>query len=426
MLVSFSVENFLSIRDRAELSMIAADFDKSLPGNIIVAQLKRAKPRPVNLLKSAVIYGPNASGKTNILKAIKAFSRFVTSAVQNTGKPIPFVSFALDPEWKKQPSSFEISLIIKGTLYRYGLSADAATVYREYLYATDKAGERKIFERHGGQDTVDQHYDYGPTGKGLHKLEQFVRPDSLLLAVGTSYNNDDCRVVWGNISMLTAHISDIDIRKIGLSSSIKTEENAEILSEITKYLGFGFSKLSIQLPSGLGRAGKLRCGEPAEPEIVFSYTDSKGKEVMLDEETQSDGTITFLNLLTDILAASKSIGHTLFLDEIEASLHPLLCEALFRFVYALPSNNVQIICTTHNTQLLNTDLFRRDQVWLTEKNQAGATDFYSLADFKGKPRKDARWGKQYLEGRFGGLPVLNTARVEEILSRGASAPEAVR
>ena len=96
----------------------------------------------------------------------------------------------------------------------------------------------------------------------------------------------------------------------------------------------------------------------------------------------------------------------------------------------MPSNNIQLVCTTHNTQLLNTGLFRRDQVWLTEKNQAGATDLYSLADFKGKPRKDARWGKQYLEGRFGGLPLLNTARVEEILSRGANAsedaPEVVR
>lgn len=113
------------------------------------------------------------------------------------------------------------------------------------------------------------------------------------------------------------------------------------------------------------------------------------------------------------------------MDEIEASLHPILCEALFRFVHVLPGGAIQLICTTHNTQLLNADLFRRDQIWLTEKSKDGATDLYSLADFQGKPRKDARWGKQYLEGRFGGLPILNAARVEEILSRFAATEEVV-
>ncbi|MDR3176841.1 MAG: ATP-binding protein [Desulfovibrio sp.] len=425
MLVSFSVENFLSVKERVELSMLPAEHDKSLPGNIITAQLRRVKPRPVNLLKSAVIYGPNASGKTNILKAVETFSRFVVSAVQNTGKPIPVAPFALEHAWKEKPSSFEISLIEDGTLYRYGFSATASLVHHEYLYATDKAGERKIFERDGAEASVKQSYDYGPTGKNLNKIEQFVRHDSLLLAVGASYNNDDCRVVWRNISMLTVPSFDMDMRKVCLPDSIKTEQGAKILSEISKYLGFGFSKLSIQ-HQGIGQSGKLECGKESEPEIVFSYTDSRGREVLLDERTQSDGTIIFLNLLAGVLAVSENIDHTFFLDEIEAGLHPLLCEALFRFVHALPSNNIQIVCTTHNTQLLNADLFRRDQVWITEKNEAGATDLYSLADFMGKPRKDARWGKQYLEGRFGGLPVLNTSRVEAILSRGMNTAEAVR
>lgn len=426
MLISFAVENFLSIRDRVELSMLAVEHDKSLPENIITAQLKRAKPRPVTLLKSAVIYGPNASGKTNILKAVNTFAQFVVSSIQNAGKPIPFVPFALDPAWAELPSSFEISLIKHGTLYRYGLSATASAVQHEYLYATDKAGERQIFERHGGQNGAEQRYDYGPTGKDLRKVEQFVRPDSLLLAVGSSYNNADCLLVWDGILMLTFRQSNIDVRRSHWSDSIITESGVKLISEIAKYLGFGFSKLSIRYPQGLGRAGELRCGEPAEPKIVFVYTDSAGKEISLDDETQSDGTIIFLNLLGDILVASQAGGRVIFLDEVEASLHPLLCEALFRFIHALPSNNIQLVCTTHNTQLLNSDLFRRDQIWLTEKSDAGATDLYSLADFKGKPRKDARWGKQYLEGRFGGLPVLNTARVEEILSHGMDTTEAVR
>lgn len=426
MLVSFAVENFLSIRDRVELSMLAVEHDKSLPENIITAQLNRSKPRPVNLLKSAVIYGPNASGKTNILKAIHIFCHFVITTVHNPDKPIPFTPFALDPDWRKQPSSFEMSLIEKGVLYRYGLSATASFVHHEYLYATDKAGERKIFERHGAVGGAEQQYAYGPTGKNLRKVEQFVRPDSLLLAVGASYNNDDCRIFWSSIGMLPSGGLALDMRKACLSNVVKNGQSTELLSEIAKYLGFGFSRLSLRYP-GLGRAGELRCGEPSEPEVMFSYTDSQGKDILLDEGTQSDGTIIFINLLADILAESKKRnGSVFFLDEIEASLHPLLCEALFRFIHALPSNNIQLVCTTHNTQLLNSDLFRRDQVWITEKDEDGATDLYSLADFKGKPRKDARWGKQYLEGRFGGLPVLNTARVEEILSHGMDTTEAVR
>lgn len=423
MLVSFAVENFLSIRDRVELSMLAVEHDKSLPENIITAQLNRAKPRPVNLLKSAVIYGPNASGKTNILNAVRTFSEFVILSIQNTGKPIPFVPFALDPAWKNRPTSFEISFVINGSLYRYGISADSSAIQHEYLYATDKAGERKIFERHCLPQKAEQYYEYGSTGKNLRKVEQFVRLDSLLLAVGASYNNEDCRLVWGSILMLTFRKSNIDVRRGHWADSIITEPRVKLISEIAKYLGFGFSRLVIQHPD-LTLAGAMR-GESTEPEIVFAYTDSSGKEIFLKDETQSDGTIIFLNLLGDLLISSEVGGRILFLDEVEESLHPMLCEALFRFIYALPLNNFQLVCTTHNTQLLNSDLFRRDQIWLTEKNMEGATDFYSLADFKDKPRKDARWGKQYLEGRFGGLPVLNTARVEEILSR-SNVSEVVR
>jgi AAA15 family ATPase/GTPase len=426
MLISFYVENFLSIKERVELNMLAVEHDKSLPENIITAHLNRSKPRPVNLLKSAVIYGANASGKTNVLKAIRTFCRFIIASVQNTGKPIPFTPFALDPAWKERPSSFEMSLIEKGTRYRYGLSATDSFIHNEYLYATDKAGERKIFERHGAPNSAEQQYEYGPTGKSLQKVMQFVRSDSLLLAVGASYNNEDCWTFWSSIGMFSSSGLNLDMRKTCISKVVKTEEHVKILSEIAKYLGFGFSRLSMQ-HSGLGRAGELYCGESSEPEIIFSYTDSKGNEILLDENTQSDGTVIFINLLADILAERNNAGGSIiFLDEVEASLHPLLCEALFRFVHTLPSNNVQIICTTHNTQLLNSDLFRRDQIWLTEKNQVGATDLYSLADFKDKPRKDARWGKQYLEGRFGGLPVLNTTRVEEILSHRAEVSEVVR
>lgn len=421
MLVSFRVENFLSVGNRVELSMIAVDHDTSLPGNIITTQLNRSRPRPVRLLKSAVLYGPNASGKTNLLKAIKSFSGFVRAAIQNTGNPIPFVPFALDPVWKTRPSAFEISLIEKGTLYRYGLSADTVCVHHEYLYATDKAGERKIFER--TKENAAEHYTYGPAGRNLKKFDPFVRPDSLLLAVGASYNNADCRMAWDRIGQMASTGIDIHTRKMGLPDSIKTTEKADLFSEIVKYLGFGFSGLSIRHPEGWRGGGA--CGETPRPEILFVYTDSAGREVLLDEATQSDGTLIFINLFADILSASKGNGGLLLLDEIESSLHPLLCDALFGFVHALPSDNVQLLCTTHNTQLLNAAVFRRDQIWLTEKNRGGETDLYSLADFKDKPRKDARWGKQYLEGRFGGLPILNTARVEEIFSRYAETSGAV-
>jgi energy-coupling factor transporter ATP-binding protein EcfA2 len=423
MLTSFSMENFLSIKDRVELSMVATARDKSLPDNIMAVKLGEKEDTSAKLLKSAVIYGPNASGKTNILKAIRAFSRFVVRAVQNTGKPIPFVPFALDPACTNRPSAFEVSLIEKGTIYRYGLSADASFVHSEYLFTAGEAGERKIFERHAVAKDSAQSYDYGPSGKDLSGLERFVRPDSLMLSVGTSYNNQNCGVVWHKIAMLTSSSTlSLDMRGSCLSGASKTEKTISLLSDIAKYLGFGFSKLAVEQPSGPGRCGTMRCGEPAEAEVRFIYTDSKGKEVLLDEQTQSNGTIQFLNMLADILATGKSTGGTLWLDEIESGLHPLLCEALFQFVHALPSGNVQLICTTHNTQLLNPDLFRRDQVWLTEKNREGATDLYSLADFKGKPSGRA-WDRQYLAGRFGGLPILNTARVKNLLEHFTATPE---
>jgi predicted ATPase len=423
MLTSFSVENFLSFKDRMEFSMVAESRDKSLPDNIMAVKLKSKEEPSVNLLKTAVIYGSNASGKTNILKAIREFCRFVSTAVQNTGRPIPFVPFALDLACASRPSTFEISLVEDEILYRYGLAADASFVHREYLFKTDETGEHKIYERHAAAKNSAQSYNYGASGKDLSGLEQFVRPDSLMLSVGTSYNNHICGTLWSRIDKLSNRVS-FDMPGSYLNGTIKTEKTISLLSDIAEYLGFGFSKLSIAPSRPRGVLGALRLSEPDEPDVVFIHTDSKGNKVLLYEETQSHGTIKFLNMLAEILQPEKGTGATLWLDEIESGLHPMLCEALFRFVYVLPSANVQLICTTHNTQLLNSDLFRRDQVWLTEKNRAGATDLYSLADFKGGKPPGRAWGRQYLEGRFGGLPVLNTAGAEALLSHSATAPGA--
>ena len=155
MLISFSVGNFLSFRDKTELSMVAIEGDHSLPDNKVDVTLIKEKSQPLALLKSAVIYGPNASGKSNFIHALNAFSSFIIdSANMHENQSASFHGFALDPRTRRSPSEFEIKILLDGILYRYGFSADLKQVYDEWLFIAERGKERFIFERVWNHDAA--------------------------------------------------------------------------------------------------------------------------------------------------------------------------------------------------------------------------------------------------------------------------------
>ena len=429
MLVTFSIKNFLSFREKATFDMTAVASDDCLPGNKLFLHLSRPMPRPVELLKSAVIYGPNASGKTNILSAFTAFRSFICDGHKKGGKT-PFEAFALDPQQRLQPSEFEIVLLLDGTRYRYGIMADNIRIHEEWLFAADLSQERFIFERTLNSDGTYS-YEYGPTGKKFAAFERhdFIRKDVPLLFIGNSFNEKIAETVYlaiANIKYPSIHYHD------------EFDEAAiPLLTMILQYIDIGLHNIEIKPASletfeyllsadfpGISESkvksfkNSVRKTLPIlkdRKDKFFIYRDSDGKSVPMPEDSQSRGTIRIFDLFYMLLSEYKR-GSILLLDEIEASLHPMLCEAFFNVFHAMPDNNVQLICTTHNSVMLNEDIFRRDQVWITEKDALGGTKLYSISDFKGT-RKMARLGKQYLEGRFGGLPILDTALLRGLIEQ---------
>lgn len=421
MLVSFSVENVSSFRDQVTLDMRATSADATIKENTMCLPCKN---KDIDLLKSAVIFGPNASGKSNLLTSLRDFLFFVcVGPRKKIGTKEIHKPFLLDPDTCNRPSRYEITLLIDGVLYRYGFSVDKDAVLEEWLFAASVRQERRIFERNSTEE-----WDFGPTGNKFKKiaLADQVGKDSLLLSVANFLNIDIAKSICDTISKITpfdalpfdvciedsisSYLPLIKFFDTGLSNiyfdeKVKTRRTIDVKGLLDE-------DINMKENEGLKEFLK-KLIEKHDKEKRFAYIDVTGKEILMPEYLQSSGTLQLLNLCNSLVAAYKR-GAILVCDEIEENLHPMACQALLKLLHALPGKRIQLICTTHNVQILNDEVFRRDQIWITEKNIYGNSTLYSIADFKGV-RNNARLGKQYLEGRFGGLPVFNPAFLDEFI-----------
>ncbi len=444
MLISFSVSNHLSFKEQVTLHMTAVGGPSELPGNVRPVPLNRTSAaRPLELLKSAIIYGANASGKTNLLCALRDFAQFVRKSHDmplEAGTPVK--PFLLDKEIRRQPAVFEIELLLSGVRYRYGFSADEQNVHEEWLYIADKGPEKPLFERTMESDGEEPRYAYrfGRSVKRSFKnLTDKVRPNALMLSVGAQFNAPEAVAVATFLSRL------FNYPGFDMPLKVPTQTELAFLGTMLQFADIGLDHLELtqrdasDLEAFLARESRGSNEETHdidrllrplvqeslkkakdEKEIGYVYKDSQGEPVFIPERLQSKGTMQLLRTFLTILRQYRR-NALILIDEIEDSLHPLLCEALLKFFHDLPDNGSQLICTTHNTDMLNADVFRRDQVWITEKTPLGASKLYSLAEFKGV-RKEAKLGKQYLEGRYGGLPILDSRFLEKIKEALAKPP----
>lgn len=424
MIVSFTVKNFMSFRDKTELSMIALPEKyknkEEHNHNYQTLSLKENKTKKYNILKSAVIYGQNASGKSNMLIALNEFTDFIQENYERGSKKIPFTPFKLNSTQDKAPSEFEIVILLQGTLYRYGFVADQNSIHEEWLFEADKGSrERTVFIRE--IDLSTNEYTY--TGKVKKSVTSQVRKNSLLLTV-MSLSND------ARSSLIMSFFEQVILRP----NDARILPNSEIRSTFTKFLkciDIGINDLefikvdmitinkSIQEYTFPNDASEEEIQEIKDKfteelrknELInYIYTDELGNKINLPEPTQSIGTLIFSSLLSDILNEYKS-SRVIIIDEIEASLHPLLLSFFFKVFHALPNNKTQLICTTHSTQLLDEDIFRRDQIYIMEKDSSNASSLVSLSDFT-DVRKGLNYAKQYLDGRFGGIPFLSEIDIQ--------------
>jgi AAA15 family ATPase/GTPase len=425
MLVEFTVANFRSFQDAMTLSMVAANLvakDKTVDtSNLIKTDSE------ISLLKTAVIYGANASGKSNLLKALLFMKSFMVNSSkesQSTEK-IGVEPFKLGLYGETSPSHFELVFIMDGIRYRYGFEADRNRVSAEWLFYVPSSRETSVFSRKDNVITVSKKFD----AEGIDKR---TRNNALYLSVSAQFNvplaekilawvSDKLNVLSGlhdhHYRNYTAGSCDTDANRLRISSLIKALDTG--ISGITVERNtLGIDSLPSAMPEELKKL--ITRGSDSFTQVSVKTTHKKygndgsfvGEEEFDMDENESDGTQKLFALAGPLLNALNE-GEVLLIDELDSRLHPLVTLAIIRLFSEVESNskNAQLIFVTHDTNLLDKSLFRRDQIWFTEKNRYEATSLYSLAEFK--IRNDASFGSDYIKGKYGAIPFIGSLDIKK-------------
>jgi len=426
MLVEFRVKNFRSFRDEQVLSLVASA-DKTLPGNCVVEGKQK-------LLKAAAVYGANASGKSNLIRAVAAMRDIVLNSVAYTpGQKLGVTPFLFDSQSADEPSMFEVTFYEDGVRYQYGFTATTERIEEEWLIAYPKGPGQKWFERvfNKKTETYDWKYSTFLTGEKANLADK-TRKNTLFLSVGAQWNNAQLTSIykWFENSLMVLDskhsLGSLTAAMLG-SLAMKTKADREMRQAIVgvmKEADLGISdilvkkkkvdleklKFPVHIPSDVREAVIRNLEEGFDVEILHTNIKA-GKNVALPLEEESDGTQKFFRLLGPWRYACHR-GLTILVDELEASLHPLLTRQLVEVIQheKLSREGAQLVFATHDTTLLDPELFRRDQVWFTEKDKGGGTQLCPLSDYK--PRKGEAMQKGYLSGRYGAVPVLERFRFE--------------
>ena len=427
MLVEFRVKNFRSFRNEQVLSLVA-NSDKTLNENCFeIGKLR--------LLKSVGIYGANASGKSNLIKALNTMQELVSdSADFKPGKDLPNKAFLLDDNSQKEPSSFEVTFFHNGIRYQYGFTVTSKRFQEEWLTAYPKGAAQAWYSRCFNEKTGYYDWKYSNFLKGEKaRLADKTRENALFLSVGAQWNNKQLTTVyeWFKDNLRIVPPKD-HFKPVTAEMLLDVEKEKDAREELYEFvtnalqdadLGIQgvnvekvkFDRKQINFPDEIlpeireKILKRLEKERPLKVETIHRNVDS-GEDVRMSLEDESDGTQRFFQLLGPWLETVLN-GYTVFVDELEASLHPLLTRELVKFIQSPNSNKTgaQLIFSTHDTTLLDPELFRRDQIWFTEKDKDGATNLYSTSDYKERrPRKGEAMQRGYLSGRYGAIPILES------------------
>jgi len=419
MLVEFRVRNFLCFKDEQVLSMVASAPDDSLPENCIEAS-PGLKGR---LLRSAVIYGPNASGKTKLLDGLNVLKILVLgSARLQPDQRLAVTAFLLDQSTRSEPSEFEVTFIQGGVRYQYGFSADSQRIWREHLYAAPHGRTVPYFDRQWDRESETEQYAFGPSLRGDNqRLRGLTRPNALFLSVAATFNHAMLSVPYSWFARKLGGVqAPLELyRALFWRPTVPKEVNHAKIKQLLQAADLGIDDYHLKkmkrLPSGADVAAAStaeqdqvaedKTGVEEEIEVEMLHCSEEGSVIPIRWRDESNGTIQVFNLSKYLLEA-LSTGGVLFVDELSASMHPVLARELVRMFHSPEVNkcNAQLIFNTHDTSLLEGRLFRRDQVWLTEKDAHGAAHLYSLLDYR--PRVDEALAKGYLQGRYGAIPYV--------------------
>ena len=422
MLVEFSVSNFRSFRDRTVLSLVAASRDKSHPRNATLVADKSGGA-DLRLLTTAAIYGANASGKSNLMRALRVMRHFIVNSADTKIFSMPF---KLDETYKDKPSTFEMIFYIEGIRYGYGFSTTKRGIVGEWLHSYPKGRKRVLFSRSLGKRGQSKYY-FGSHWKGGRKsLTKMTREDVLFLTTATKFNNKVAARVfeWFEMGLQEASWLPSETSEHAFTAELLVE-NPHFKEHLLKFLdasNLGVSDISVEIGKNLDRIpSALDAIEDGAEETTYRISsvhqgvDAEGQEVEVDFDfsDESDGTQKLFAMFGPVFFV-LSQGCTLFVDELDARLHPLQTRNLIKLFHLIKlEKRAQLVFTTHDSSLLDQDLFRRDQIWFTEKNEEGATELYSLWDIKSLRTKE-NIRKGYLSGRYGAIPFLGTFAMDAV------------
>ncbi len=443
MLIQFTVENFLSFRDQVTFSMVGVSSDQQHLEHLATDHAGKGR----SVLPIAAIYGANGAGKSNLIEAVSFAKELIVQGTRSR-QSISVPTFKLG-DYSHKPSRFEFIFTSQGNQYSYGFKLNKEQILEEWLYGIPAGKKKEVlyFERITSA-TKKTTVEYGLILKGrsekrgqfLDFIAQGTRPNQLFLTEAIDRNIDNLDPVfnWFN-NILTVIPAESNF--LGLEIMVAKDESfMDFLGEFLKISGVGIDSINVEevemdidrnspsIPDEVMRNAVKKFDESDSLQSVI-LANSRGEYFIISRERkdhvsslqlkmmhlgednklidfsmeeESEGTQRLIHLAPSIFMLQEEFEKVIFLDELDRRLHPLLSHCFLKSVMSCRGKDNQMIFTTHDTNILDLDIFRRDEIWFVEKNQQGSSTLYSLAEFKIRP--DLKLEKGYLAGRFGAIP----------------------
>ena len=420
MIISFEVENFGSFNERQTISFVATHLRDSEDGIIDVEAVSAHR-----LLPALLVYGANAAGKSNLMKSLKAMIGTVlfSQTGRYPGNRLPARRpFLLNLASSERPTTFEINFILEGVRFNYGFSLLEKEISEEWLYSYPLAMPRKLYEREG------MTFTFGRMLKGENvAISRLTRPDSLFLSAAAQNGHEELSKVFHYFDSIQIETS-LSMSGARAERRVKDEHNWKINKEVIEYLKeirSGITSYRIkernvsederEINKKIGLAiesvikehdasFQLHMADEPEKAIELEHCGAEGYRRHFPIYLESAGTLRLLAALPKMLGALAT-GTSVVIDELDLSLHTHAAERLLQLFCSKETNphGAQILATIHDTNLLQSECLRRDQVWFVEKDETGATEIFPLTDISTRKFDDIERG--YLQGRFGATPL---------------------
>jgi hypothetical protein len=426
-LLAFRAENVRSLREESELSLLATRLaDENAVRNVTW----REGGHPVGTLPVAAVFGANASGKTNVIRAMDDMRTHVLHSFR-AGSPTGGISrrpYLLDPDRNSRPSRFEVDLVLAGVCYQYGFVIDDESVLEEWAYHYPHGKAARMFHRRGSE------MEFGTAGRAKSRaVAGLLRPNALYLSTAASANHDALLPLydWFARNLVLAGESTRQLRQALTTQLLNDNGRRKPVLALLRAAAMGITGAKTQpldpvADERIRRAVRILTGLESDADgtdegpdiedlglrLVHRGPDS---DIDLDPHDESFGTLVWFGLVGAVVEALAN-GTVLLADELDASLHPNLVRQLIRLFQSPESNprQAQLVFNSHEITILGDSaadrLIGRDQIWFTEKGDDGSTRLYALADME--PRKDDAISRRYLAGRYGATPNLSSAEFE--------------